>query len=384
MVVIVDPAIRILPDNHRIIVIHPGDNKRFYNDFQFTEAVFLDLPGISFSTPPDMNNTNLRNTLRMSRRIANWRRSGSPVDAIPSRNSSKYAIASEGVNAPKFAHEVHALYTQAKAGDLVIVPGKGYKSTVLFGEILNDFDPEFTVNSVRYPDETVAARRVKWLPISLAKRQFNQRLVTLMQNRQAIIEVTREQDRREIYALAYGDYIWRESSGNLIRVSKDQIDLNDLNKAVDLTNYFASQYLALKKGELDNFLSLEFNQAIDVYYEKQYFGGVNVEIHSPGYFERAMKKAAMAGYVSAMLALSGAGVTAEQSANVSVVNSANSSASICDIELEADIRQTMEMYANLHLWEEDICPRREATKATVGLQTDVKIKIVEPPKDAKN
>jgi len=379
MTIIVDPAIRILPDDHRIFVLHPGDGKRFYGDFQATESVFLDLPGISFSRPPDLGDTNLRKLLRMARRISIWRRRGSVPDDKPSRNPDDYAVATEAGEAPKFVHEVHDLYSEARIGDLIIVPGKGYGSTVFFGEIVNNFDPDFTVESDRYPGETIPARKVHWLPINLAKQEFNRRLIRLMQNRQAIIQVTREDDRREIYTHAYGDYVWQESSGNLIKVTKNEIDLNDLNKAVDLTNYFASQYIALRKGELAPFMLLNFNEAIDKYYDKSYFGGVNVEIHSPGYFGRPMKKAAMAGYVSAMLALSGAGVTAREAADTKVMNSANGVVSICDMELEADIRQTMEMYANLHLWEDDVCPRREATKNSVGLKTDVTIKKTDSP-----
>lgn len=329
MAIIVDPAIRILPDDHRIFVLHPGEGKRFYGDFQASESVFLDLPGISFSTAPDMNDTNLRNKLRMAKRIGIWRRRGSNPEDAPSRNPDDYAVTTVTVDAPRFVHEVHDLYTEAKTGDLIIVPGKGYGSTVFFGEVMNDFDPGFTVTSHRYPGETIPARKVKWLPINMSKQQFNRRLIRLMQNRQAIIQVTREDDRREIYTHAYGDYVWRESSGNLIRVTKDDIDLNDLNKAVDLTNYFASQYLALKKGELPQFLGMAFHDAIDHYYDKSYFGGVNVEIHSPGFFGRPMKKAAMAGYVSAMLALSGSGISAQEATDTKVVNSANAVVSIC-------------------------------------------------------
>ena len=244
MTIIIDPAIRILPEDHRIFVLHPGEGKRLDSDFEATNSVFLDLPGISFSEAPDMNDTDMRNKLRMSRRISIWRRRGSAAKDEPSRNPDDYAISIEAANAPRFVHEVHDLYTEAKAGDLVIVPGKGYGSTVFFGVFLNNFDKDFTVESARYPGETIPARRVRWLPVNLAKAQFNRRLVRLMQNRQAIIQIAIEADRREVYAHAYGDYIWKQSSGNLLRVSKDDIDLNDLSKAVDLTNYFASQYIA--------------------------------------------------------------------------------------------------------------------------------------------
>ncbi|MBZ9654658.1 hypothetical protein [Phyllobacterium lublinensis] len=374
MTVIIDPEIRILPDDHKVFVLHPGDNKRFYKDFVDTKSVFLDLPGISFAEPPKMDDEAIRNALRMARRISIWKRRGSVAKDKPSRDPNDYAVANPGSKAPKFVHEVHELYSEARRGDLIVVPGKGYESTVYLGEFVNDFDPNFTVESLRYSGEKIAARKVAWLPVNMAKSQFNRRLIRLMQNRQAIIKISQQTDRREIYNFAYGDYIWKEASGNLIKVTKDEIDLNDLNKAVDLTNYFASQYLALKKGELEQFLTLEFHDAIDKYYDKKYFGGVNVEIHSPGYFGRVMKHAIMASYVSAMLALSGAGITAQEALDVQVKNSANPVVSICDAELEKDIRETMEMYANIHLWEEDICPKREATKETVGLKTEVTVK----------
>lgn len=374
MTLILDPAIRILPEAHKIFVLHPGQGKRFYRDFAQTSSVFLDLPGISFATPPDIKNEHLRNKLRMARRIGLWRRADSPRKDTPSRNPDDYALKNPSGDTPRFVHEVHDLYTEAKAGDLIAIPGKGYDSKVFFGEFANDFDPDFVVESGRYPDETIAARRVRWLPIEKAKREFGRRLIRLMQNRQAIIQISQETDRREVYTQVYGDYIWRESSGNLIRVTKQDIDLHDLNKAVELTNFFAAQYIALKRGELEQFLKLEFHDAIDTYYDRSLFGGVNVEIHSPGWIGRPMRNAVMASYVSAMLALSGAGISAQEAASVIVKNSANPVASVCDMDLQDDIRQTMEMYMNTHLWQDEICKKREASKTSVGLTTDVVVK----------
>ncbi|RVI12561.1 hypothetical protein CN206_10960 [Sinorhizobium meliloti] len=374
MSIIIDPEIRILPEDHRIYVLHPGRGKLFYNDFIASNSVFLDLPGIQFESAPLEDSEAVRNRIRMARRISGWIRSGGRDGERPSRNPEEYAVMNPSPNPPKVLHAIIGLYGEARPGDLIVVPGRGYNSTVWIGEFVGDFDPEFKVSTARYPFEPIPARRVAWLPAALAKSQFNRRLVRLMQNRQAIIQVSREEDRREIYNIAYGDYVWGDTSGNLIQVTHDEIDLYDLNKAVDLTNYFASQYIALKDGRLGEFLGLGFHEAIERFYDKRYFGGVNVEIHSPGYFGRPMKVALLAGYVSAMLALSGAGLTAQEAVDLQVQNSANSNRSFCDEQLEADLRETMEMYANLHLWEDIICPRREATKNTVGLRTGVVVK----------
>jgi len=374
--VIIDPEIRFIPDEHKIFVLHPGDGKRFYADFIETNSVFLDIPGVTLPVAIKIGDEDFRNRLRMAKRISLWHRSGSKKDAEPSRNPVDYKVKNPSVKAPRFVHEVYDLYAEAKQGDLIIVPGKGYNSTVYIGEIEGAFDPAFLVMSQRYGLEKIPARKVKWLPVNMSKGQFNRRLIRLMQNRQAIIEVTKERDKRDIYEFAYGEYIWKETSGSFIRVSEEDIDVKDLTSAFDLTNYFASQYIALKKGELEAFLNLSFHDAIEEYYDKKYFGGVSVEIHSPGYFGRPMKDIMLAGYVSAMLALSVTGVSAQDATDVIIANSANATQSICDEQLEADIRESMEMHANFDLWEKVVCPKRKAAKRDVGLKTGASVTIV--------
>lgn len=374
MAVVIDPEIRILPDDHRIFILHPGDGKRFYADFFETNSVFLDIPGITLPAAIDIDDEDFRNRLRMAKRISLWHR-GSKKDDEPSRDASTYQVKNPAVQAPRFVHEIHDLYAEARPGDLIVIPGKGYNSTVYIGEFEGEFDPNYRVVSRRYPDEQIPARKVKWLDVTMAKGQFSRRLIRLMQNRQAIIQVSKDEDKRDVYEFAYGEYIWKETSGSLIRVTEDVIDVKDLTEAFDLTNYFASQYISLRKGELDKFLQLSFHEAIEKYYDKKYFGGVSVEIHSPGYFGRPMKDVMLAGYVSAMLAISGAGVSAQEAITVTVENSANATRSVCDEKLEADIRESMEMHANFDLWEKVVCPRREATKKEVGLKTGVSVKV---------
>ena len=379
MTIVIDPAARIIPENAQIFVLHPGRNKRFMQDFAEEKAVFLDLPGIEFAEPPLAKSEDAQRLLRMSRSIRTWRNAGSKGEG-PSRDLSKYKAEGDKDNA-RFLYEVEELYTDAKSGDLIIVPGKGYGRTLLIGEFVNNFDPKFVVYPAREKGEKIPARRVRWLHAQASKTEFSSRLIKLFQNRQAIIRVTGVDDRHEVYERTYGDYVWGDTSGNLVRVTAQDSDLHDLAKAFDLTNYFAAQYLALKKGELETFLGLPMDEALDQYYDKAYFGGVGIEIHSPGFLARVTKIAAMASYISVMLALSAAGVSAQDAATAVVANSANKVVSICDIELEADIQETMRVHANMDLWFKKICPKSKAASDTVGLESDVDVKNV-PPADA--
>lgn len=375
MTIVIDPAVRVISENNQVFVLHPGRAKMFMADFTAESAIFLDLPGISFPAPPLADSEDTQRRIKASRRYRGWHNAGRPKDNRPVMDLKQirpYGNAEK----PRIVHEVEDLYADAKAGDLVIVPGRGYGKTVLMGEVTNDFDPDFVVHPPRYEGAQVPARRVNWLHANVAKASFSSRLIRLMQNRQAIIRVTQEADLHEVYERVYGDYVWGETSGNLIRVSADEVDLRDLTKAADLANYFAAQYIALKRGELDDFLNLGFEDAIDAYYDKAYFSGVAVEIHSPGFFGRIMRDAALASYVSAMIALSAAGVSAQDASDAIVANSANTTISICDVQLEKDVRESMDMHANYRLWKDIVCPKAESATKDVGLVTDASVRAV--------
>lgn len=371
MTIVIDPAVRIIDKDNKVFVLHPGKNKRFMEDFAAGSAVFLDLPGVKFTAPPKSDTDTVRQQLRMSRALRGWYGNNRPADKLPSRDLASYKAGDP--DRVRFLNEVENLYTDAKAGDLIVVPGKGYGHTVLIGEFENNFDPDFVVYPIRYRGEPVAARRVRWIHSGVHKASFSERLIKLMQNRQAIIQVKQAADLHEIYERTYGDYVWGEKSGNLVRVKAQEVDLRDLTKAADLTNYFAAQYIALKKGELGMFLDMPFEEALERYYDKAYFGGVAVEIHSPGFFGRVMRDAALAGYVSVMLSLSAAGISAQEASSAVVQNSVNDQISICDVTLERDVRESMEMHANFRLWEDIVCPRSNAAAQHVGLTTDVEV-----------
>jgi hypothetical protein len=223
MGIILDPSVRVLDDNHQIFVLHPGQGKRFYSDFIANEAVFLDVPGIKFNEVPNIDSEHVRSSLRMSRAISGWYRKGKPEDKKPSRNPSDYIAKTENLPASRFMTEVKELYTTAKTGDLVIIPGQGYNTQVYIGEFIGPLDADYTITSERYPFEPIPARKVKFLKTNLAKWQFGARLVRLMQNRQAIIKITQDDDVRDVYEKAYGNYVWGDTSGSMLLIFMNSI-----------------------------------------------------------------------------------------------------------------------------------------------------------------
>lgn len=373
MALILDPALRVIEKDHQIFVLHPGDGKRFYNDFYATSSVFLDIPGIRFDQAPNIEDESTRRLLRMARAIGGWHKSGRPAAKAPSRLSLDYAVQLEGREAPRFMREVQTLYVDAKPGDLIVIPGPGYQSSVLLAELVEDFDTGYFVDTHRYGADRIPARRVKFLKTTHAKYEFGRRAIQLMQNRQAIIRVNDETDRHEFYEHAYGDYAWGNVSGSYMEITREVVDQKDLTDVLFLTNLYGAMYVALKAGELEKFLSMQLHQSVNAYYNRELFGDISIEVHSPGFFGRPMKDHAIAGFVAAMTVLTSSGIPAKDALAIEVQNSANGRVSACDLVLEADIRSTMEFVTNSHLWWDEVCKLQQAATENVGLKTKSKI-----------
>lgn len=372
MPLILDPVLRVIEAGHQIFILHPGDGKRFYNDFLATGAVFLDIPGIRFDREPDIDDEGVRRQLRMSRAIAGWHKSGRPVDGMPQRRPDAYSVVQEGREAPRYMREVKTLYVDAKPGDLIVVPGPGYNSAVLLAELSEEFDPTFVVDTNRYGPELLPARRVRFLETGHAKYEFGRRAIQLMQNRQAIIRVSDETDRHEFYEHAYGDYVWGDVSGSYMEITRQVVDQKDLTDVLFLTNLFGAMHVALKAGELEKFLSLPLHEATNTYYNRELFGEISIEVHSPGFFGRPMRNVSLAGFVAGMTALAISGISAEAASELVVKNSENGRVSACDLALQDDMQlamSTVKFVANGHLWWNDVCKYQQASAEQVGLKT---------------
>ncbi|NKM87470.1 hypothetical protein GFL54_24860 [Rhizobium laguerreae] len=373
MAVILDPSQRVIDKDHQIFVLHPGDGKRFYNDFLAHGAVFLDIPGSKFDSAPDTEVEETRKILRMARAIGGWHKSGRPQKKTPSRDPQTYGVSIEGRDAPRFMQEVQTLYVDAKAGDLIIIPGPGYNSAVLLAELVGDFDPDYRVDAARYGGDLIPARRIKFLQTGHAKYEFGRRAIQLMQNRQAIIRVSDDADRHEFYEHAYGDYVWGDVSGNYMEITEEVVDQKDLTDVLFLTNYYGAMYVALKAGKLEEFTKMPWHRAINTFYNRELFGDISIEVHSPGFFGRPMKDSAIAGFIAAMTALAAAGVSATEITTVKVENSANGRVSVCDLDLQNDVQSTVKMVSNAHLWWDEVCAAQKAASERTGLKTKAKV-----------
>lgn len=373
----VDLAARFLPPDHNVFVLHPGAKKRFYADFTMQDCVFLDIPGISLPATIDKDAPELTQLLAVSENVIRWRRNGAEPNEAPSRNIADYERYKLAVARRRLLSEVDGLYRKARKGDLVICPGEGYMSGVLIGEFAGDFEPNVFGRARIYGDEDIPARKVKWLTTSRRKAFFSDRLIQLMQNQAALIQITNEHEKNEVYEAAYKDFsVGGESVGRIL-ITKEHIDLFDLTESNRLIFYFSSMYKAIDDGKLEEFLELDMTSAISAFYDPALFIDTHISINSPGDIALRAKKATLPAFLGVMIALSGMCVSPTEAAAADVGNSVAAPTDTCTIEVATRVKTSLEMM-HADLWQK-ICQERKRSEASVGLASPVKIVRQAPP-----
>jgi len=368
---VIDLGIRFLSENHRVFVLHPGAKKRFYQDFCVSSAVFLDLPGASLPPCIDLENSQHISEIFMGRQIGLWHRNGKSLLKVPSRDSSDYALRAAKSRTSRYMWEAKGLYSTARPGDLVIVPGSGYMSRVFIGEFIDTFDRQFTVSSGIYPDEKIPARRVKWISIDQIKAYFSYPLIKLMQNRQALIEIKPPEEKNEIYDLCYKEYAFSNQAHGHIKITKLHVDLRAMIEANEFVSYFVSMYNASRRGQLEAFSAMDWKIAAEEFYDSNLLIDTSYSISSPGWLKLLSKYLMLPGFVAAMLSLVSSGLSLEEAKKVQITNSVIVSDEKCVLQIDQSVREVLNMM-NADQWERTCQAMREA-KEGVGLESTMKV-----------
>ncbi|WP_020398978.1 hypothetical protein [Kordiimonas gwangyangensis] len=369
----IDLNTRFISENHKVFVLHPGKRKRFYEDFAERNAVFLDIPGTQLPQNLDLENVRHRAAIYMGRHIGQWYRNSQSTKNKPSSQISAYLnkVAQQST-IPRYMSEAKALYRTAKPGDLVVVPGSGYMSRVFIGEFTDTFDPAHSVAARIYPADPIPARNVKWIHTRQIKAHFSDRLIKLMQNRQALIEISDIAEKKEIYDLCYKEYNLGDEAQGRIRVTKSHIDLRDMVDANDFVSYFVAMYSAKLRGELPEFMGLDWKAAAEEFYDRDLLTDTSYSINSPGWLKLRSSKFVLPAFVGVLLTLASSGATLDQAKQIEISNSSMVTNNECVLEISQTVRETLEMM-NAGEWER-ICREMKELEKNVGLESTMTLK----------
>ncbi|VUD66319.1 hypothetical protein TDB9533_03559 [Thalassocella blandensis] len=388
---------KLIPEGHRVFVLHAGRNKKFFKNFMFQNCVFFDLPELDLPTEFEVND-DLKSKLHMAKAWAIYLDRYSNIDP-PSRDPKDYdpktGLEDEKYSRmdPQNIRAIQELYSDANAGDLVVCCGKGYNSPVLIGELL-DYEvgaetvPKIAIES--YGGREIPYRPVKWLSKNRTRFDFTFDFSQLLSNRSAMIRVPRSR-LKEAYDYAYGEYSMADQASISLDVSpanvEGDIDLStipvdplQLRSATDLALYFNAFFNAIELDNVDEFLSLNsIGEAASSRFYKDDPLAVEYDIHSPGEVVFRMHNEIKAIFIAAFLSLSSGPVSADVSValesgeefRIEIQNDWPTEAEDCYLGLSEKFRTALN-FMNADTWER-ICRQRQEFSADLDFNSGTKV-----------
>lgn len=360
-----DIATRFLGAAEDIYIIRPGEKFSLYDDFIRKSAIFLDFPdiGLDFSGPKPKRDA-LRQAVVRSMALSEWHRKGGHGQP-PSRAAADYAGLAKGRRIGRYVGAIQRLYFELPTGTIIVVPGPGYFSDVLIGELIG---PSTEVRDVSlYPGEALPARRIRWIG-RRPKAQFSERLRDRLQKPVPLMAVERSL-RGEILEAAFDQYsIGNRYSARFKTTLADFSTLDDYNIQTFI-NYVSGVLVAVDGGDGVGKIDLPSALAL-LASRRDLIPEMTSNINSPGALRLFSERVAPL-VVAVVFAIAVATPAGSKPENVQVTNSAVAGDDPCALVVQQQAMTAIKLM-DLDTWHKVCVQARDASSST-GLSTTITV-----------
>lgn len=362
-----DIATRFLGQNEDMFIVRPGENFSLYNDIVRKNAIFLDFPDIRLAFDGSRPKKDaLRQAVVRSMELREWHRRGR-VGSEPSREPRDYVEKTRGRRVGRYVGAVDRLYYGLPASTIIVVPGPGYFSDVLIGEIVGQ--PVEIGNVSLYPGETLPARRVRWIG-RRAKARFSEKLRDRLQKPTPLMVIDRSL-RHEILEAAYDQFVIGTTfSARLKTTERDFSTLDDYNIQT-FVNYVSGVLVASEENS--EVSDVKLAQALSfLSAHRDLVPELTSNINSPGAL-RLFSEKIFPITVAVLLAVALAAPTSAptQLPEIEVINSAVAGDDPCALVVQQQAMDAVQMM-DLDTWHQVCVQARDAAKST-GLSTSITV-----------
>ena len=372
MAVKVELGAYVLPDDHTVYKFFPGEGYKFYDIIKQTSVAIIDIRGLDEleEEPEDWDDEEVLNLIsrdRVERAVANGAER-------PSR-----LVNSQGDKMTQTF--LYGLLFTAEKGDLILMPQKGYTTTVLIGQLLDDAGVIRTIKA-KDDDETSLyyGRRVKWVG-AIEKRLFNAELVELLQTPVAFFDVGAS-NYEQVYRLAFDNYVYDQQFVATFRTRKNIFTPKD--------NFLTSVWLELlevleearEAGDELPIGSSIYDLVIGSDIDEDDRDDLSISIQSPGWFRiRSNVASPLASLALFAMAVQGVPYTEAVGASTAakVVRQADDT---CMGDVDESVRAYIELLGKKR-WEE-ACRLAKQADAETKLKADARVTGVKPTKKEAN
>jgi hypothetical protein len=305
--------------------------------------------------------------------LQEWHRKGRQGEE-PSRIPADYVVLSKGRRVGRYVGAIERLYYTLQPGTIIVVPGPGYFSDVMIGQITG---APFQIGNIpHYPGEEMPARRVQWLGRQ-PKARFSEPLRERLQKPTPVMAIERSL-RHEILEVAFDQYsIGDQFSARLRTTEADFSTLDDYN-IQSFLNYVSGVLAAVDgddaamgdrdvnaaEGTMDMAAALAMlRQNRDLVPE------LTLNINSPGAL-RLFSRKILPITVSVLLAIAVQGGAAPPD-HIDVINSAVAGDDPCALVVQQNAMAAIRMM-DLDTWQRVCIQARDAAEST-GLATSITV-----------
>ncbi|TXN07509.1 hypothetical protein FV222_02270 [Methylobacterium sp. WL103] len=222
----------------------------------------------------------------------------------PSDDLSLYSNSTfDDGNLQALSGSVIRLYSQAKAGDLVIVPGRDefegmLRSILKIGEIASEFDPTQKYTGDRLSTKNVPIRDIKWLN-TVPRREVSLHLERKIGRPPAIRRIKIDKDSEDLLKYAYKSYIFAGNSSSLISADKyDGADFVILNQSSDLIAFLVAAHAVFSADGNNDFPVIDdVRKFTREHFSEASVDNIVVDFASPGYWRIIGASVSLAAFV---------------------------------------------------------------------------------------
>lgn len=293
----IDLATKIISPNQKIWLVHPGVGRKYYDIFRTQGIAFLAMPGLELTLESCKSSEKIRQHIRMSKTLRKYFHEDGGREKTPSKNPNDYSKdADRDVNSD--LGNVQGLYCEAVPGDMIVVTGYGQYQSTLIGEFSEPFNPKDKIVLPKHEYAHVQYRRIRWINTGHAKREYSRALAERLVNRKAVVQLPKDKISEELYQFAYSSYVIGERSKvNLYGPKYKGHNLIETNSSTILIAYLAAAFSSIEKNELEIFVKLDADIAIQKYFNSDLIQDFYQEFHSPGKFVLFTKSAVLAAFL---------------------------------------------------------------------------------------
>jgi len=352
----------VLPDDHAVYKYFPGKEYKFYDIVRQTSVAIIDIRGLDEleGEPGDWDDDEVLNIISVDRTERAVAEGG---------DRPKRLIKSAG---DKMAQTfLYGLLFEAEKGDLILMPQKGYGTTVMIGQLV---DRAGTVKTVRAKDDaethTYYGRRVKWIG-GVEKRLFGAQLVDLLQTPIAFFDVGYS-NYEQIYRAVFDNYVYDSQFIATFRTAKNIFTPKD--------SFLTSVWLELLEvleGARGSGIKLPDGSIYDLVIGSDINDDdrddLSISVQSPGWFRiRSTGPSPLASL--ALFAMAAQGVPYSQAIGATVgakiVRQADDS---CMGDVDASVRDYIKLLGK-DRWEQ-ACKLAKQAEAEAKLKADARVSI---------